>query len=157
MRTAILPGTYDPITCGHTSLAVRAAALFGRAVVVVMNNTEKRTLFSFDQRLELARAAFPDRTDIEVVGCEGLLADFAASCGDAVLVKGVRDARDFAYEANLAEINRRLGGVETLLLPADPAVGFISSTFVRELIKYQKPLAGYVPDGVSKRIGELQR
>ena len=55
MRTAILPGTYDPITCGHTSLAVRAAALFGRAVVVVMNNTEKRTLFSFDQRLELAR------------------------------------------------------------------------------------------------------
>lgn len=71
MRPAILPGTYDPITCGHTSLAVRAAALFGRAVVVVMNNTEKRTLFSFDQRLELARAAFPDRTDIEVVGCEG--------------------------------------------------------------------------------------
>lgn len=74
-----------------------------------------------------------------------------------MLVKGVRDARDFAYEANLAEINRRLGGVETLLLPADPAVGFISSTFVRELIKYQKPLAGYVPDGVIKRIGELQR
>lgn len=98
-RAAILPGTYDPITCGHTSLACRAAALFGRAVVVVMNNTEKRTLFSFEERLALARAAFAGRADVEVVGCAGLLADFAADYGDAVLVKGVRDARDFAYEA----------------------------------------------------------
>ena len=73
------------------------------------------------------------------------------------LVKGVRDARDFAYEANLAEINRRLGGVETLLLPADPAVGFISSTFVRELIKYHKPLTGYVPDGAIETIKGLKR
>ena len=87
-RAAILPGTYDPITCGHTSLACRAAALFGRAVVVVMNNTEKRTLFSFEERLALARAAFEGRADVEVVGCAGLLADFAADYGDAVLVKG---------------------------------------------------------------------
>ena len=156
-RAAILPGTYDPITCGHTSLACRAAALFGRAVVVVMNNTEKRTLFSFEERLALARAAFAGRADVEVVGCAGLLADFAADYGDAVLVKGVRDARDFSYEANLAEINRRLGGVETLLLPADPAVGFISSTFVRELIKYHKPLTGYVPDGAIETIKGLKR
>lgn len=74
-----------------------------------------------------------------------------------MLVKGVRDARDFTYEANLAEINRRLGGVETLLLPADPAVGFISSTFVRELIKYHKPLTGYVPDGAIETIKGLKR
>ena len=116
MIPAVLcPGTYDPITCGHTAIISRAAAIFGHATVVVMNNSEKRTMFSADRRFEMAKAAFEGRTDVDVYLCGGLLADYALSLGGAVIVKGVRDGADFSYEMNIAQINRSLGGVETLI------------------------------------------
>lgn len=144
-RAAILPGTYDPITCGHTSLACRAAALFGRAVVVVMNNTEKRTLFSFEERLALARAAFAGRADVEVVGCAACWPISPPTTATPCWSRACATRATSLMRRTLPKSTGRLGGVETLLLPADPAVGFISSTFVRELIKYHKPLTGYVP------------
>ena len=148
-RAAILPGTYDPITCGHTSLACRAAALFGRAVVVVMNNTEKRTLFSFEERLALARAAFAGRADVEVVGCAGLLADFAAERKATAIVRGIRTQSDFDTEYQQAMVNRGLHpGLETLLLPADPAYIYLSSTVAREMIHYHQPLDKYLPKAI---------
>ena len=146
MIPAVLcPGTYDPITCGHTAIISRAAAIFGHATVVVMNNSEKRTMFSADRRFEMAKAAFEGRTDVDVCLCGGLLADYALSLGGAVIVKGVRDGADFSYEMNIAQINRSLGGVETLLLPSDGGTSFISSTFVRVLIIYGRSTEGYVP------------
>ncbi len=153
MIPAVLcPGTYDPITCGHTAIISRAAAIFGHATVVVMNNSEKRTMFSADRRLEMAKAAFEGRTDVDVCLCGGLLADYALSLGGAVIVKGVRDGADFSYEMNIAQINRSLGGVETLLLPSDGGTSFISSTFVRDLIIYGRSTEGYVPAAVGELI-----
>ncbi|MHC1695068.1 MAG: pantetheine-phosphate adenylyltransferase [Eubacteriales bacterium] len=151
LRIAVIPGSFDPVTVGHMDIALRAASLFDRVIVTAFDNSSKSYMFSAAQRLEMLNVACSscgcpnvsaDLTDI-------LLADYVREKGACAIVKGVRGAADYDYEYQLSQINRSIGGgIETVLLPARHEHLFLSSTMVRELIKYGKPLDGYVPPEV---------
>ena len=146
MRTAVCPGSFDPITVGHMDLAARAANIFDRVILCVMVNGEKHHMFSLEERLALARAAAEELPNVEAAACDGLLADFARDHGACALVKGVRGAADLDWETQMAQINRDLcPRLDTVLLPARPEHLHISSTLVREMLRYDRPLSQYVP------------
>lgn len=143
--TCVIAGSFDPITLGHTELAARAARIFSSVIIAVCTNSEKRYFLSEDQRFLSVKAVFEADSRVSVVKlCDRLLCDFVLE-NNAVLVKGARNATDFDYEKNLYEINAEVSGVDTVIFPASSARQFISSTFVREMIKYGKPLDKYMP------------
>lgn len=147
MKNAVIAGTFDPVTIGHLDVISRAAALFDSVTVGVFENAEKKTMFSPSTREEAMRAAVKDLSNVKVERTNGVtLADFALT-HNAVIVKGIRNTADADYEIQLANINKETGGVETVILAASPEYSFISSTFVREMIKYKKPYEKYVPHG----------
>ena len=153
-RIAVVPGSFDPITSGHEDIVRRAAALFGRAELLVMTNGAKNGMFDVSERLEIASAAFDGDESITVNVCKGLLCDYAR-LRDAVIVKGVRNGTDFDYEFELFEINRSLEDCETVILPAKKELQFVSSTFVRELIRFGRPLEPYVPAASARVIERI--
>ena len=153
MRIAVCPGSFDPITVGHLDLAERAAAIFDRVILCVMVNGEKKHMFTLDERLELARAAAAHLPNVEAAACGGLLADFARAQGACALVKGVRGGTDLDWEMQLAQINRDLfPRLDTVLLPARPEHMHISSTMVREMLRYQQRLKPYIPSGAMRAL-----
>lgn len=149
MPLAICPGSYDPVTVGHVDVLRRAAALFGQVVALVSPNSAKQCLFTPAQRLEQLRAAAETIPGVQV-DCSGeLLAAYARRVGATVLVKGVRDAQDLAYEQTLAQVNRHLEPtLDTVFLPADPAFAWVSSTVVREMLRYGQDITDLVPAAV---------
>ena len=128
MRTAICPGSFDPITVGHLDLAERAAAIFDEVVVCVMVNGEKRTMFTPRQRLEMVRAAVGHLPNVRAALWEGLLADFARREGARALVKGARGGTDFDWEYQMAQINRDLRPGRNTSMSAPPWSGICSAT-----------------------------
>ena len=144
MTTAIVSGTFDPITVGHTDLIARATKIFGRVIVAVSKNTEKQNMFSEKVRFESVKAAFEGQKNVKVVLLKGLLAELVKK-HNGVLVRGVRGTGDYDYETDLALINAELEGVETVFIPARPEYSFISSTFVRDMVIYRRPIEKYVP------------
>ncbi len=156
MRIAIVPGSFDPITVGHLDLVRRAAAIFDEVVVCVMVNGEKHPMFTPEERLRLVEAAVEGMDGVRAALWSGLLADFAREVGATALVKGVRGSTDFDWESQLAQINRRLNpALDTVLLPALPEHMYISSTMVRELLRYRQSLDGCVPPGAIRILNEL--
>lgn len=150
MRIALCPGSFDPITVGHLDLVERAAKIFDEVIVCVSNNGEKRTMFTPQQRLEMARAAVAHIPGARAELCEGLLADFAREHNACALVKGVRNCIDFDWEYQMAQINRDLNPeLETVILPAQTKHLHISSTMVRDMIRYNQNLEHYLPAGTA--------
>ncbi len=150
MKTAVCPGSFDPFTAGHLDLVERAAALFDRVVVCVMVNGDKRPFFTLDERLELVRASIAGVPQAEARAFSGLLADLAAEEGACALVKGVRTGGDFDWEFQMAQINRALRPkLETVLLPARGEHLHISSTMVREMLRYgqEEQIRNCIPAG----------
>lgn len=145
--SAMYPGTFDPITLGHEDLVRRASGLYERVVVAVAANTgTKAPMFTFGERVELAKGALSDLENIEVTGYEGLTVDFARENGLAVIMRGLRAVSDFEYEFQLANMNRHLTSeVETVFLTPSDKYTFISSTLVREVAS----LGGDVTEFVS--------
>ncbi len=156
MRTAVCPGSFDPITLGHVDVIRRAAKLFDRVLVCVMVNAGKpHGLFPPERRLELVRLAVAELPNVDCELWPGLLADYARQRGAGFLVKGVRGAADFDSEYQMAWINDSLcRGLETVLLPARPAYIYYSSTMVREMIKYGQDLKKYLPSAVAEELGK---
>ena len=154
-RIAVIPGSFDPITNGHADLVMRAAALADRVEVLVMENADKHTMFTPQQRLQIAQAAFAGLSRVQVVNYRGLLCRYVKEQPGRFLVKGARNSVDFQYEYTLYEINRELEDCETVILPAKKENLFLSSTFVRELIRYGRSLEGYVPPESQKVIEQL--
>ncbi len=152
-RLAILPGSFDPPTLGHVSLARRAAAIFGSCRVVVMNNRDKQYLFSLEERFSFCKAAFSEEENITVDVFEGMLYDYVKQTKqEAVLVKGVRNEKDFLYEKQMADFNFEHCGVETLYLDAKGSLQELSSTLVREKIQKGEDLSAYLPENVIKHL-----
>ena len=153
MKTAIYPGSFDPITLGHLDIIRRSAPCFDRLYVCVMVNCDKKPMFSPEQRLELIRRSVADLPNVEAELYSGLLADYARQKGAGILVKGVRNTTDFDLEYQQAAINRGIcPELETLLLPASPAYQHFSSTMAREMIRYGQPLEKYVPAPVAEEL-----
>ncbi len=132
--TAVYPGTFDPMTLGHEDLMRRASSLFERLIVAVAAGHHKHTMFSVDERLELARALAAKYPNIEVIAFKGLLRDFVVANDGKVVVRGLRAVSDFEYEFQMAGMNRQLmPEVETLFLTPSDQFQFVSGTFVREI------------------------
>lgn len=148
--SAMYPGTFDPITLGHEDFVRRAAKLYEKVVVAVAANTgTKTTMFSFEERVELAQQALHDVDNVLVAGYEGLTIDFALENDLAVIVRGLRAVSDFEYEFQLASMNRHLTqDVETAFLTPTDKYTFISSTLVREVAQ----LGGDITEFVSPRV-----
>ena len=150
MKTCVIPGSFDPFTLGHRDMVVRAARLFDRVYVAIMINTEKKGLLDFATRKAVAEVSCADIPGVTVITAEGVLCDLCTALGADAIVKGARDTSDFAYEKQLADINRRIcPGLETVILTARPENECLSSTFARDMIKYGRPLDGIIhPDAI---------
>jgi pantetheine-phosphate adenylyltransferase len=148
-RIAVYPGTFDPITNGHTDLVSRAARVFPKVIVAIAESPHKKPLFSLEERISLARNDMSDLENIEVVGFSNLLVEFVQQIGATVIIRGLRAVSDFEYEFQLASMNRHLApAVETLFLTPDEDFSFISSSLVKEIAR----LDGDVSEFVSKEV-----
>lgn len=144
--TAVFPGTFDPITNGHIDLITRASKLFPRLIVAIAQSPNKKTLFTLDERVNLASTASEHLLNVEVIGFETLMAKFAHEHNATVIVRGVRTTHDFEYERQLAEMNRALKtDLDTLFLMPSIAMGFISSTIVKEVAYHGGDVTNLVP------------
>jgi pantetheine-phosphate adenylyltransferase len=152
MTGAICPGSFDPVTNGHLDVISRAAAQFDRIVVTVMVNQNKRGLFTVDERIEMLREATSDLDNVDVAAWQGLLVDFARECGVSAIVKGLRGANDFDYELQMAQMNKKLSGVDTLFIATNPTYGYLSSSLVKEVAMFGGDVTGMLPEAVHKRL-----
>ncbi len=133
-RIAVYPGTFDPITLGHEDIVRRAASLFDEVIVAVAGSTNKRTMFSLEERVSLAQSVFKKNGNVKVMGFSGLLMQFVQDQGAQMVVRGLRAASDFEYEFQLAGMNRKLyPKLETIFLTPAEQYMFVSSTLVREV------------------------
>jgi pantetheine-phosphate adenylyltransferase len=144
-RTALYPGTFDPITNGHTDLVIRAARVFEKVIVAIAESPHKVPLLPLQLRIELAQSCLRDVKNIEVVGFSSLLMDFVQQVGAGVVVRGLRAVSDFEYEFQLASMNRHLAPeIETLFLTPDERYSFISSSLVKEVARLQGDVSEFV-------------
>ena len=148
--TAIYPGTFDPMTLGHQDLMRRASRLFSRLIVAVAAGHHKRTMFSVEERLEIAQELAAPYPNVEVIAFRGLLRNFVMEHDGKVVVRGLRAVSDFEYEFQMAGMNRQLmPEVETLFLTPAEEFGFISSSLVREISRLGGDVSAFVPAAVA--------
>ena len=147
-RIALFPGSFDPFTRGHESIVRRALPLFDKFVIAIGVNADKRSFMSMEQRKALIEDVFKDDPRVEVVSYTGLTVDVAREMDAKFIVRGVRLIQDFENEKHLAEVNRDISGIETILLYTLPEYSHISSSIVRELYRYGQDVSVYLPEGV---------
>ncbi|MDR0431008.1 MAG: pantetheine-phosphate adenylyltransferase [Tannerellaceae bacterium] len=146
MKTiALFPGTFDPFTIGHQSLVTRALGLVDEIVIAIGKNEQKQTYFSLEKRLESIRKLYGGNPRIRVESYDSLTVDYAASIGAKVILRGIRTVNDFEYEKSIADVNRKLNGIDTFILFTEPEHTHISSSIVRELLRYGKDISPFVP------------
>jgi pantetheine-phosphate adenylyltransferase len=146
--TALCPGTFDPVTNGHLDIIGRASQTFESVVVGVLENPSKQPMFTLEERVAMLKETCSGMPNVTVVSFRGLLVDFARSQGDAAIVKGLRAVSDYEYEIQMAQMNHRLAGVETLFMPTSPNWSFLSSSLVKEVAQLGGNVSGLVPDHV---------
>jgi pantetheine-phosphate adenylyltransferase len=152
--TALCPGTFDPVTNGHIDIIERAAARFDHVVVAVLENPGKEPLFGLEDRVAMLKEATSHIDRVEVVSFSGLLVDFAKARGIGAILKGLRGEGDVDFELKMAQMNRHLTGAETFFLPTSPQWSFISSSLIKEVVRFGGDVAGLVPDFVRDRLEE---
>lgn len=157
-RVAIYPGSFDPLTFGHLDIIQRAARIFDRIVVAVAVSEAKSPLFSVEERLQMIQDAVRDLPGITAKSLDGLLVDFARSEESFVVVRGLRAVSDFEFEFQMALMNRRLESrLETIFLPAQEDVTFLSSRIVKEVARLGGDVSAFVPDAIAARLKEKFR
>lgn len=145
MRRVLFPGSFDPFTVGHADVVERALALFDEVVLAVGCNERKAGWLPLADRLDRLRRLYADEPRVAVESYRGLTADFAKAQGVVAIVRGVRTQADFDYEVQMADVNRRLTGIETILLPAAPQLASVSSSVVRELAHFGHDISSFLP------------
>lgn len=157
-RTALYPGTFDPVTHGHLDVVRRAAHIFDRVVVAVAMSARKKTWFSLKERLALMRAATRDIRGVEIVTFDGLLVEFARKMNIGVIVRGLRAFSDFEYEFQMALSNRKMApDIETLFLMTSETHSYVSSTVVREVAELGGDTSEFVPPVVQRALMQRRR
>jgi pantetheine-phosphate adenylyltransferase len=159
-RIAVYPGTFDPITNGHTDLVSRAARVFPKVIIGIAESPHKKPLFSLEERISQAQNQMAHLSNVEVVGFSNLLVEFVQQIGASVIVRGLRAVSDFEYEFQLASMNRHLApNVETLFLTPDEDYSFISSSLVKEIARLDGDVSEFVcqevEQAMSRRFAEL--
>ena len=148
MKRAIFPGTFDPFTIGHYSIVQRGLSFFDEIVIGLGLNQSKKTLFSVDKRLDIIQQAFIDEPRVKVASYDSLTVDFALSVDASFVLRGLRSVVDFEYERSIADANRKLTGIETVILFTESEYSFISSTVTRDLIAFGKDISTFLPPNV---------
>lgn len=152
-RVAIYPGTFDPVTCGHTDVCHRALKMFDRVVIGVADNPQKKPFFSLQERIDMLETVFEDRKRVFVKPFSGLLIDFARECDSKIIVRGLRAISDFEFEVQLAGMNRSLApGIETVFLTAAEKYAFVSSSLVREIARLNGDVSEFIHPDIHKRL-----
>lgn len=157
MKTVVYPGTFNPITNGHTDLVERAAGIFDRVIVAVGTSTQKASAMSLQQRVELCKAVLGHVPNVQVHGFTGLLTDFVRAQKASLILRGLRTVADFEYEFQLVGMNRVLAPeIETVFLAPAEQLAYISSTLVREIAAYGGDISQFVHPVVAKAMREAR-
>ncbi|THB72093.1 MAG: pantetheine-phosphate adenylyltransferase [Gammaproteobacteria bacterium] len=161
---AVYSGTFDPITNGHADIAIRAANIFDKVIVAIADfpGASKKPIFTGEERLELAKTALVEKSNIEVITFSSILIDFVKEVNAKVIIRGIRSFTDFDYEAQLSGMNNHLDPeIETVYMNCTPELGYISSTLVKEVAFLGRDVSDLlhpvVAVALAKRVGELQR
>ena len=149
MKRAIFPGTFDPFTIGHYSVVRRALTFMDEVVIGIGINENKRTWFTMEKRIDMIRDLYRDEPRVQVEAYSDLTIDFARRMGACFIIRGIRTVKDFEYEETIADINRQLSGIETILLFTEPELTSISSSVVRELLSFGKDVSRFLPEGLT--------
>ncbi len=152
MKRAIFPGTFDPFTIGHYSVVKRALTFMDEIIIGIGINDSKRTWFPTEKRVEMVKKLYADESRVRVEAYDNLTVDFAIQHDAGFIIRGIRTVRDFEYEETIADINRKLAGIETILLFTEPELTSVSSTIVRELLHYGKDVTPFLPEGLDINI-----
>lgn len=147
-RIALFPGSFDPFTRGHESIVTRALPLFDEIIIAIGVNINKQALTSMELRKQLIESVFKNEPKVKVITYTGLTADVAREHNANFFLRGVRLIQDFENEMNMAEVNRKFSGIETVLLYTLPEHSHISSSIVRELVKYKRDVTTYLPKNI---------
>lgn len=151
--TAICPGSFDPVTCGHLDIITRAAKMFDRLIVVVASNGAKHCSFTPEERVEMIKKCISSLDNVEVVHYDGLLADYAAQRGATAIIKGLRAMSDFEYEFQMALTNKKLNpNVETLFLTTSSQNMYLSSSMVKQVASMGGDISSFVPEVIKQDI-----
>lgn len=145
-KVAIFPGTFDPFTRGHHSVVTRALDIFDEVVIAIGVNFKKAPMFSIEERIEMLNRLYAREPRVRVLSYSGLTVDVAHECGAQFMLRGVRSVIDFEYEKSIADVNREISGLETIMLFTEPVYAHISSSVVRELISYGHDVSPFLPE-----------
>ncbi|EJX09415.1 pantetheine-phosphate adenylyltransferase [gut metagenome] len=149
MTKAIFPGTFDPFTIGHESVVNRALTFVDEIIIAIGINENKNTYFPTEKRVEMIRQYYKNNPKVKVQSYNCLTIDFAKQVDANLIIRGIRTVKDFEYEETIADINRKLAGLETILLFTEPELTSISSTAVRELMMFGKDVTMFLPKGMN--------
>ncbi len=148
MSSAVCPGSFDPVTNGHLDVIDRASALFDEVVIAVMINKSKQSLFTVDERIAMLTECTAHLLNVRIDSWHGLLVDYATANGLKAIVKGLRAVSDFDYELQMAQMNQRLSGVDTMFIATNPLYSFLSSSLVKEVATYGGDVSHLLPEKV---------
>ena len=148
MRRAIFPGTFEPFTVGHYSVVKRALTFMDEIIIGIGVNDKKRSWFPTEKRVAMVQKLYAEEPRVKVKAYTNLTIDFAQEQQAQFIIRGIRTVRDFEYEETMADINRKLAGIETILLFTEPELTSVSSTIVRELLQYGKNVSDFLPKGL---------
>lgn len=154
MRTGLIPGSFDPLHNGHLGVIEMASRLFERVVVAAVRNPGKEAFFSLEERQEMLEESLAHLDNVETTSFSGLVVDLAAEVDATVIVKGLRAVSDLENELQMAQLNRAMSGIDTVLIPTISTNSYIASKYVKEFARGGRDVSDMVPDPVAKRIRE---
>lgn len=153
ITVAVYPGSFDPVTYGHLDIIHRAAKVFDKLIVAVLNNTSKNALFSLEERMELLRKVTADLPNVEIDGFRDLMVNYMKARNVRLIVRGLRAVSDFEYELQMASTNHKLNSdVETFFMTSKPQFSYLSSSIVKEIAKFHGPVEELVPAEVEEEL-----
>lgn len=147
-KIAIFPGTFDPFTLGHESLVKRGLDIVDEIIIAIGVNDAKQTFFSLEKRMEMLSDLYAGESRVSIESYDTLTVDLAKRVGAQFILRGIRSVADFEYEKTIADLNRTISGIETLVLFTEPELSSISSSHVRELLKYNYDVSVFLPAGI---------